>query len=331
MGHTKYMKSHIFPLLLSSAFFLYSQITAAQACHTGAEYIPNYHMQQYDKLLTQQIKKTASLSSQKEKLHQLSAAFLNTPYKLFPTGEGKNSLFDQAPLYRADYFDCMTYVITVLALLNAHNLKSFQQNIVKINYQKNKVHFVSRNHFTISDFNPHNRKIGLLRDITSRLKNNQGNSVAQWIDFHTDKAAWLANLPTSRLQQLHCPSLQKTQILQANLKNYAKTASVQNGWLDYIPLRGALFNQSGEANLLLFKQIPDGAIVEIVRKDTPPLPNVYVSHLGFAIKTKKGLQFREASSVANKVIDFPLIAYLRSYLPNQNFIGIHLELPTQLA
>ena len=59
-----------------------------------------------------------------ERLAIVSSAFLGRPYFWGPLGEGAEGDFDQYPLYRADLFDCLTFVETVLAVALTDNLES---------------------------------------------------------------------------------------------------------------------------------------------------------------------------------------------------------------
>ena len=64
-----------------------------------------------------------------QRIKTQSGVLLNTPYLAGALGEGVSGKYDQNPLYRFDYFDCETYVDTVMALVLAKNLTDFRSKI----------------------------------------------------------------------------------------------------------------------------------------------------------------------------------------------------------
>lgn len=81
---------------------------------------------------------------------------------------------DQQPVYRLDGLDCQTFVQTVLALLHAKSLDTFDQTYLKVAYgaagnpNGELVRYYNRNNFIDGDFNPVNQANGWLRDATSQ-------------------------------------------------------------------------------------------------------------------------------------------------------------------
>jgi hypothetical protein len=132
----------------------------------AAQIIPRYQMENYNKNIEKLYK--ANIPT-KDKIAQYSQSFLGKPYYLGALGEGPNGQFDKDPLYRTDKFDCMTFVSTVLALVESKNLREFQKNIKKIRYKNGKVSYLNRNHFASVDWNKNNIKNGYLKDITRRF------------------------------------------------------------------------------------------------------------------------------------------------------------------
>jgi hypothetical protein len=252
---------------------------------------------------------------------------MGKPYLLYPNGEGKNAEFDEAPLYRTDKFDCLTYVSTVIALAKSHDLAEFQQMMKEINYENGQVEFVHRNHFTSSDYNINNQKNGVLTDITKTIT-NQGKPIYKVITMTVDKPAWYRSLTPARLQQIETLSDKDEQALLKKLRANAKKVRTVSSSVPYIPME-QLFNQFGEANTAIFKQIPPGSVVEIVRSkwtaENDESVHLLISHLGFAIPTAQGMQFRQASSVFHKVMDIPLVNYLRHAQKEPDVKGIHIE------
>jgi len=108
----------------------------------------------------------------------------------------------------------------------------------------------------------------------------------------------------------------------------------QQSTLAYLPLN-QLFDEQGVANERVFNQIPDGAIIEIVRPNWDLTQQIGtrldISHLGFAFWENHQLMFRQASSLTHAVISTRLIDYLREALPSPTIKGIHIleVVPTQ--
>ena len=261
-----------------------------------------------------------------ERINAFSHAFLGKPYLLGALGEGEQALYDQMPLYRTDAFDCETYVDTVLALALSHDLHSFQKIIRKIRYNQGQVSFITRNHFTCLDWNQHNQQQGFLRDITPRFVDHDQRPVAKIATALIDKPAWYAHFSTEHIR-LHqaTPDLIKQRL--ASLKEAGAHLPRTVSSIPYLPL-SALFDQNGHPNHHLFNQIPDAAIIEIIRPNWDLRDRIgthlNVSHLGFAIKKQGGLYFREASTTSH-VIDVSLIDYLRDARNSPTIKGINVQ------
>ena len=99
--------------------------------------------------------------------------------------------------------------------------------------------------------------------------------------------------------------------------------------IPYIPL-SVLFDNAGQANMHLFKQIPNAGIIEIVRPNWDLTKQIgthlNVSHLGFAIWINNVIFFREASSEHHQIIDVPLIDYLRAAQKSPTIKGINIQI-----
>jgi hypothetical protein len=99
--------------------------------------------------------------------------------------------------------------------------------------------------------------------------------------------------------------------------------------IDYIPLT-ALFNNKDQANKDILAQIPNGAIIEIVRPNWDLEQQIgthlNVAHLGFGIWHNSILMFRSASSRYNRVVDEPLIEYLRQMRTSPTIKGINIQI-----
>ena len=261
------------------------------------------------------------------RITDISSQFIGKPYLLGALGEGKSGAYDQSPLYRFDAFDCETYVDTVLALALANDAATFKKRINQIRYREGHVSYVDRNHFTCLDWNQNNQRQGFIKDITTTIRNESNQPVAKLAQALIDKPAWYQQFTT---QQLHIseknPIIQKKRLTL--LRQEGKKLDPMMSTIPYIPL-SVLFNKKAEPNHNIFRQIPNAAIVEIIRPNWNLSKEIgthlNVSHLGFAIWRKRTLFFREASSVAGCVVDVPLIEYLRNTLQSSTIKGINIQ------
>lgn len=262
-----------------------------------------------------------------DRIDWVSAQLLNQPYVLGSLGEGPKADYDQFPRYRYDAFDCDTYVNTVLALALSQSLQSFQSCIINLRYQDGKLSYIHRNHFTSLDWNPNNQQQGILRDITQTIKDKQNQPVALMAEALIDKPNWYAvkTISTIRLQEAN-PKLQETRLQELKEKGSHLPKTIAK--IPYVPLT-SLFNKDEQANEMIFSQIPHGAVIEIVRPNWDLRKTegtaLNVSHLGFAIRKKDKLYFREASSEYGKVVDVLMEDYLRRALKSPTIKGINVQ------
>lgn len=262
------------------------------------------------------------------RLNQISAFFLGNPYILFSLGEGNNDLYDQMPLYRLDGFDCETYVTTVLALALAQSPRGYQQCLHKLRYQNGVIHFITRNHFTGLDWNTSNQQQGFVKDITATIHDENNHSVAVMATALIDKPSWYQHLPLSRIRlKSNNPEQQQNRLRE--LQRAGSQLAKSNESILYIPLT-VLFDEHGVANKAIFGQIPDAAIIQIIRPDWNLKKvigtNLNVSHLGFVFWKNGQLYFREASSEYNKVVDVLLVEYLSKALDSPTIKGINVQI-----
>lgn len=262
------------------------------------------------------------------RLNQISRFFLNTPYDYNALGEGPGADYDQGPLYRTDIFDCETYVDTVVALALSNNLNGFTQCIKHIRYHHGQVSFTARNHFASLDWNGNNQKNGILKDITQHLVNEDNKPVAEIATALIDKPNWYSKLPKTRIRLPHASPAEQTQKFEA-LKQEGKSMKAETASIPYIPLT-ALFDEKGHPNDALFNQIPDGAIIEIVRPNWDLEKQIgthlNVSHMGFVFRQKGQLRFRHASLLKKKVSDMSLVSYLKQAKENPTIRGINIQI-----
>jgi hypothetical protein len=314
------MKKYLLFLSLTFSILFNSAIAAT---------ISDYSMKTYDQTI-EKIYQDPTLHTHymPQRIRIISGFFVGKPYRNGALGEGKNAPFDQNPLYRTDAFDCLTYVSTVLALSQSYSLNEFKRNILKTQYFHANPTFVNRLHFTDADWNKVNAQNGFIEDITNSFKNAEGKSVAQIAHTYINKPLWFNQLPANRLNFIYAiPPSEEKRRLDA-LHNLSKQVKAEEVSVPYLPLT-ALFNDKGEPDRFLFNQIASGSIIEIVRPNWELKKeigtNLNISHLGFAIRTSQGLIFREASSIEHRVIDIPLIDYLKTYLNSETVKGINIQ------
>ena len=315
---------------INKLFFLFLTlfITSTLYAKIPITIIPDYNTTQYDQQLDKYIQQLNKIKDPLQREIKASSFFLEKPYYLFPNGEGKTGKYDKAPLYRTDKFDCLTYVSMIIALTQSQDLESFKQHEKDLDYKNGQVSFITRNHFTSTDYDINNQRAGFIKDITDSIVDDKGKIIAKTAITDIDKPTWVKNLPASRINLFKYPGNKKAKALLDSLHALSTQVSKETANVRYIPMT-QLFNSSGEANLRLFKQIPPGTIIEIVRTDWQGVQDlgtdIDISHLGIVVPSMQGAQFREASSVYNKVTDVPLIGYLRGYLPDPTVIGINLQ------
>jgi len=263
-----------------------------------------------------------------ERISIISEKFLGKPYFLGALGEGNHGDYNQLPLYRTDVFDCETYVDTVLALAFASNLNDFKHYINQIRYRDGHVAFIYRNHFTCLDWNINNQHEGFVKDITTTIHDKHNKSIVKFASALINKPAWYNHMNTSIIQIPNIDENSRAKLLES-LKLEGSNLPIVTSTIPYIPLT-ALFNEDGKENDYLFKQIPNAAIIEIVRPNWNLSEeigtNLNVSHLGFAIWENDKILFRQASSSEHQVIDIPLIDYLRNTLKSPTIKGINIQI-----
>ena len=303
--------------------FFFSFISIAQC---NAESSPEEQTADKIILLLEQSLKNRELSNI-SRLNHVSSSFLGKPYFWGPLGEGIDGQYDQYPLYRIDQFDCLTYVETVLAIALTDSLDSFRQRMGMIRYREGKISFIARNHFTDLDWNKNNQENGILKDITGLIHDENNHSVAEVARANIDKPSWYEHVAERRIRLLSSSQLQKSKQSSA-LKQQGKQLRAEISTIPYIPL-SVLFDAKGKPNKALFQQIPDGAIVEIVRPNwdlTSAIgTHLNVSHLGFVFWGEGVLMFRNASTIHGKVVEEPLIDYLNAARQSPTIKGINVQ------
>lgn len=261
-----------------------------------------------------------------KRLEIISHAFLNKPYERGALGEGESAEFDQSPLYRTDAFDCETFIDTVLALTLAKNLHQFKNFINKIRYKNGQINFLYRNHFAELDWNQNNHQY--LTDITTTFFNEKQELIAKFAITIINKPSWYQHLTINHIKINNIINNYDRQQLLTKLHNLSNQLPISTATTPYLPFT-QLFDQNGHANQFIFNQIPNGAIIEIVRPNWE-LKNVIgtnlnISHMGLIIKKNHQLFIRHASTITNTVTDMDLIDYLAQARLNNTIKGINIH------
>lgn len=251
-----------------------------------------------------------------QRIETQSGILLDTPYLAGALGEGVNGKYDQNPLYRFDYFDCETYVDTVMALALAKNLSDFKSKINQIRYKQANVSFAQRNHFPSADWIPNNKKNGFIRELTYFIAGQKTRVSSAQID----RKSWYRYLTTDRIQIAYLtPREKESRLIQ--LKNegepyyFSKKESIA-----YIPVFELLRSPK------LRQKIPSGSLIFFVGHDAYLTSRIgtpmNVLHMGFAVWNNGQLYCRMASSKAKRVLDVRFQDYLKTYLSLGTLDGI---------
>lgn len=269
-----------------------------------------------------------------QRIQYFSQQFLDKPYTWTTLGEGKAAQYDQAPLYRFDTFDCQTYVETVLALSLADSATTFKPCINRIRYANGKIGYIQRHHFTSPDWNEFNQQQGLLKDITTTFRDSRHHAIAHYADTLIEPAKWIQHFQSDKIRLCHAKSQESTTRLK-QLKELSKALPVKSSHIAYLPIE-RLTAKNTDSQFIL-DQIPNGAIIEIVRPNwdlTQAIgTHLNVSHIGFAIREQDDLYFYQASSLSHNVYKSLLVDYLISMLSQPTIKGINVQivLPSDLC
>lgn len=210
-----------------------------------------------------------------QRLEEVSAGFLGTPYVISPLGEGTGK--DPDPLIRTDGVDCLTFVEQAIAMSLAPAADQVLPLLTRIRYEGERPDFETRNHVMEAQWVPNNLKKGFLKDITRSVGGEQTVRLKKTLD----DVAWASKSGAS---------------LGLSLEGQRRG---DFEW-DAIPASAALER---------LKSAPTGTVVVVVRADRPKMVT-RISHIGFLIHKKNGPFLRHASRSFGKVVDEPLANYL---------------------
>ncbi|MBI3544255.1 MAG: DUF1460 domain-containing protein [Deltaproteobacteria bacterium] len=260
-----------------------------------------------------------------ERIQQISAKYLGTPYVLDPFGEGENGKFDRDPLYRFDAFDCTTYVETMMALALSHDgdFNEFFNTLQRIRYRDGTIGYVTRNHFPEVDWIPNNTRAGFISDVTEAVAGPFGVQQARAV---IDKRSWYEH---KQLDQLNVPgaSREQKELLLSELRAEGVKYQPELSVMPYIGI-DQLF-PSGEPNAELFARIPPGSVLNVVRPDWDLSgtegTHLNVSHQALVVKKDGVLTVRHATTGSfQRVVDQPLAEWLHGFIGHPTIKGINL-------
>ena len=254
-----------------------------------------------------------------------SAALLNLPYLEGALGEGTKGRYDQNPLYRFDYFDCETYVDTVMALALAKNLPDFKSKINQIRYKQGSVSFTQRNHFPSADWIPNNKRNGYIHELSYLIAGQKTRMTKTQINLRS----WYDNLTADRIRIPYLSFQEKeARLFQLKKEGEALYGSKRVS-ISYIPVFDLLQNS------VLRQKIPTGSLIFFVGHDSYLSSRIgtpmNVLHMSFAIWNNGQLYCRMASSKEGRVLDVLFPDYLKTYLSLGTLDGISVWSITEQA
>lgn len=263
-----------------------------------------------------------------ERLVRISGAFVGAPYRFSPLGEGCG--VDPEPLCRLDRFDCLSLVETSLALALSRDADSVVETLQRIRYlppdgppkidralprwlrllypalaersdrlrrQAERIGFVRRKHFPLSQWIPLNEQAGFVEDITEEVA---GERVV-WVNKSLSEALW-----KKRRRPKYAPKLTPAQVPRGDFR------------LPVLPI---------EEVLAASEKIPHGAIVAVVRADRPDVFDPIV-HMGIVVKKLNGIFLRHAAPKGSRrVIDEPIERFVERSLSYRGWpvLGLNIQ------
>lgn len=293
-------------------------------------YIDPYNIASYNKSIAWLYRNLSNLKTLDftDRVARISEYFLGRPYILGACGEGHEGCFDQAPLYRLDGFDCVTYVNTILALALSQDVINFRKNLIRITYRGAQLSYSHRHHFMSTDWNFHNQSIGLVKDMTPKIVDLASRPIVKTADALIDRPSWFLRRAYNDIRLLQKISAEAEDDLLTEIHAIAKQVDAQHSHLPYLPLT-KMFDDQHKPIHSIFSQIPHAAVIEMVRPGWNLKQkigtNLNVSHIGFAIWKGNDLFYRQASSIEKRTCDVPFIDYLHNRLFSPTVKGINVQ------
>jgi hypothetical protein len=105
---------------------------------------------------------------------------LGQKYSLHLLGEYPFEIHDGQPLYCLENGDCVVFAEHVYAMALSYDWQSFFAMLQRIRYQNGEISAVTRNHYTLADWNENNA--WLIRDITPQIAAGKTDTVTENIN-----------------------------------------------------------------------------------------------------------------------------------------------------
>lgn len=204
-----------------------------------------------------------------------AGGFLDTPYATSPLGEGEGP--DPDPLLRLDAVDCLTMVEQSLALAATPSDDALIPTLNRLRYTGSPS-YERRNHVMEAQWVPHLLHEGRLRDVTRTY----GGPATVRVKKVITEASWKGKVGRA----LNLPP-------EAQVKGTFE--------FDLIPASAAV---------AALERAPDGLIVAVVRAERSSVVT-RVSHVAVLVRGARGPLLRHASSLAQRVVDEPLPAFIK--------------------
>lgn len=301
--------------------------------------IPPYDMNEFDKKINTLYGVLSVEKTLEKKIKIAADSFLGLPYCFEPLGEGPEAKYYQEPLYRTDKFDCVTFTDTILALVHSQDLSQFRKHILQIRYQHHEINYINRTDwFTDLEWIPHVQALGWIKNVTNHIVDTDKKNIAVIASTLIDKPNWYKVKSIKALHMLKPLSEEEASTRLTQLRAEGKAFTPKESSLSYLPL-SQLFDSHEQPNDYLFKQIPTGSVIAVVRPNWSIRDNftglegypegygtnLNVSHVGIAIRTTQDFLFYHATKMKKMVVCESLSDYLKNFLHNETVKGIHVE------
>jgi|GEM_PF-3386485 len=254
--------------------------------------------------------------------------FVGRPYLLGSLGDGALSCIDQRPFMRSDVFDCVTFVVTVLALSMSSSVLDFIMNMKALLYGDKNPDYLNRMHFISGQWNNFLSGKNILLDITAELAGNLNDDALKLSSINLNVSEFFKNKTVDDVFLIgDCSAQDKIFALNSLKKNASNLLDIKSE-ICFISFRD-LFMLPSESRCLLYSSIPGGAIFEIVRCDWGIENKIGtlldVCHMGFIFTDNGQTTCCHASSVLGEVVSVACDEYFRSYLDIDASSGVNIQ------
>jgi hypothetical protein len=254
--------------------------------------------------------------------------FVGRPYLLGSLGDGALSCIDQRPFMRSDVFDCVTFVVTVLALSMSSSVLDFVSNMKILLYVDGNPGYVNRMHFISGQWNSVLAVKNILCDITAELAGSLNDDALKMSSINLNVSEFFKNKTVDDVFLIgDCSAQDKIYALNSLKQNAGSLLDVKSE-ICFISFQD-LFLLPLESRCLLYSSIPDGSVFEIVRCDWGIENKIGtlldVCHMGFIFADNGQTTCCHASSVLGGVVSVACDEYFRSYLDIDSSSGVNIQ------